>query len=295
MSEITLRPARPADEAAVSALSAHIWEGEDYVPRRFTDWLADERGQFTVACDGDALVGFGKLTELAPGEWWLEGLRVHPDHRGRGIARKLHHHAVDLALSIGRGILRFATNGHNEAVHKLAWETGFQRVAAYHLASLHTGDRTGQYTGHFALADPADLPALKEWLQASHLFAAGGSLFEERWKWKSLLPRLSALRAENRIYWWLDDAGHRAGLVVVTAGEEDVLWLNYLDAAPAALPALCQALPALARRLKRTQIKGKPPAIAPFPEALKTAGWDLEPDFEMWVFERELSTDKQND
>lgn len=289
MSEIVLRPARPADEAAVTALSSQIWEGEDYVPRRFTDWVADERGQFTIACDGDTLVGFGKLTELAPGEWWLEGLRVHPDHRGRGIARRLHHHAVELATTIGRGILRFATNGRNEAVHKLARETGFRRVAAYHLASLDADDGTDQHTGHFVPADPADLPEIREWLRASDHFNAVGGLFEEQWKWKSLLPRLSALRAENRIYWWLNDAGQRTGLVVIRPEEEDILRLNYLDAAQGALTGLCRALPALARRMERAKIKSKPPAVALLPETLETAGWELEPDFDMWVFERPLS------
>lgn len=286
MSEISLRPARPTDEAAVSALSAQIWEGEDYVPRRFADWVADERGQFTVACDGDSLVGFGKLTELAPGEWWLEGLRVHPDHRGRGIARELHHYVVDLAATIGRGILRFATNGHNEPVHKLAQETDFRHVAAYNIAEIDVGD--GDAPGRFVLAGPADVLALEEWLQASDLFADGGGLFEERWKWKSLLPRLSALGAANRVYWWKDDTDHRSGLVVVSQGEEGVLWLNYLDADREALLELCRTLPALARQLKRSRIKGKPPAVPFLSEALATAGWEIEPDFEMWVFERAL-------
>jgi len=285
MSELTLRPARPADEAAVNALSGQIWEGEDYVPQRFADWVADDRGQFTVAFDGETLVGFGKLTETTPGEWWLEGLRVHPEHRGRGIARKLHHYVVDLAIAIGRGVLRFATNGHNEAVHKLARETGFHRVAAYVLAEISVGD--GDTPSRFVLADPADVPVLKEWLRASDLFAAGGGLFEEKWKWQSLLPRLSALRAEKRIYWWLDD-GHRVGVVVVGPGDDDVLWLNYLDAAPASLPALCRALPALARQLDHSRIKGKPLATTLVSEALETAGWAIEPDFEMWVFERPL-------
>ncbi|MDX1686493.1 MAG: GNAT family N-acetyltransferase [Candidatus Promineifilaceae bacterium] len=286
MSEITLRPARPTDEAAVNALSAQIWEGEDYVPRRFADWVADDRGEFTVACDGNTVVGFGKLTELAPGEWWLEGLRVHPDHRGRGIARKLHHYVVDLAATIGRGIVRFATNGHNEPVHKLARETDFRHVAAYNVAEIDVGD--GKTPGRFVLAGPADVSALEEWLQASDLFAAGGGLFEERWKWKALLPRLSTLRAKNRIYWWQEDASRRAGFVVVSQGEEEILWLNYLDADREALPDLCRALSALARRLNRTRIKCKPPAVPFLSEALTTAGWEIEPDFEMWVFERSL-------
>jgi len=287
--EITLRPARPADEAAVSALSAQIWEGDDYVPRRFADWVDDNRGQFTVAYDRDTLVGFGKLTELAAGEWWLEGLRVHPDHRGRGIARKLHHDAVDVAGTIGRGVLRFATNGRNEAVHKLAAETGFHHVAAHRLAEIDVGQEDAP--ARFALARPAEVPALKEWLRPSDLLAAGGGLFEERWKWQSLLPRLSALSAENRIYWWRDDGSRCAGLAVVSQGDEGVLWLNYLDAPPVSLPALCRALPSLARQLECTRIKGKPLANAFVSEALEAAGWTLEPDFEMWVFERSLDHD----
>lgn len=286
MSEITLRPARPADEAAVSALSTQIWEGEDYVPRRFADWIADERGQFTVACDGDTLVGFGKLTELAPGEWWLEGLRVHADHRGRGVARRLHHYVVGLAVRIGRGVLRFATSGRNKVVHKLAQETGFRHVAAYNLAEIEAD--AGEVSGQFTAVDPADIPATEAWLQASDLFAAGGRLFEERWRWRSLLPRLSALRAAKRLYWWLEDGGKRSGLVVVSPGKENVLWLNYLDAAPDALPGLCAALPALAQRLNRSRIKGKPLATSLVSNSLETAGWTIEPDFEMWVFERSL-------
>lgn len=286
MSEITLRSARPTDAADVRTLSGEIWEGEDYVPRRFGDWVADDQGEFTVAYEGDTLVGFGKLTELAPGEWWMEGLRVHPEHRGRGIARRLHHHAVDLAIRIGRGVVRLATNGQNKPVHKLCRETGFRRVAAYRLAEIDVAK--GDRPGHFAHPDTTDLPAVAAWLQGSELFAASGGLFEERWKWKSLLPRLSVLLAENRLYWWLSATGRRAGLVVISPGEEEVLWLNYLDGEPASLPILCRALPALARRLARTRIKGKPLATARVTAALDTTGWAIEPDFEMWVFERVL-------
>jgi GNAT superfamily N-acetyltransferase len=100
MNNFTLRPAEPHDKAAIAALSAQIWEGEDYLARLFDNWVAQQRGRFILAFDGEELAGCNKLTELGPGEWWMEGLRVAPAWRGQGIARLLHEIIVRLANEI---------------------------------------------------------------------------------------------------------------------------------------------------------------------------------------------------
>lgn len=82
-------------------LTKTIWEGEDYVPQVWDDWLADPHGQLSVAEIGGRVVGLGKLTRLAPGEWWLEGLRVDPQWQGRGIGRALHEYHVGLWRKMG--------------------------------------------------------------------------------------------------------------------------------------------------------------------------------------------------
>ncbi|MEW6216856.1 MAG: GNAT family N-acetyltransferase, partial [Candidatus Bipolaricaulota bacterium] len=60
------------------------------MPLVLDGWLT-EGGLVVAELNGD-LAGFGKLTLLSPGEVWLEGLRVDPTHRGKGVAKALAQH-----------------------------------------------------------------------------------------------------------------------------------------------------------------------------------------------------------
>ena len=289
---LTLRPARPEDESGIIALSAHIWEGDDYIPKVFADWLADEHGQFTVACLNDTIAGCGKLTRLAAGEWWMEGLRVHPEYRGRGIARRLHHNGVALAEQLAAeegSILRFSTHRRNEAVHKLAGESGFHKVSAHMGVEVHAGEANGTVLP-FVPATQETLPALARRLVASPHFREAGGLFEDSWAWYMLQPRLAALVREERVYFWRpqDRAPlDMAGIVIVGDDNRRTLRLNYLDA-PDVLKAVVADLHTLAPRYGHQRMRGMPPAAPAFRDAFAAAGWEIAPEFEMWIYERPL-------
>lgn len=288
MNNFHFRAAQPEDEAAVAALSAHIWEGEDYVPRQFANWVADPHGQFTVVYEGQELVGFGKLTRLAEGEWWLEGLRVHPQHRGRGIARLLHNYAVEMADRIASGVLRFATNSRNEAVHKLAKETAFELVSTNILCDTEPSSESAG-KGSFSAVTSGELSELQRWLAASPLFKAWGQLFERRWKWFELMPRLSSLVAEERVYWWRGSGEDGRGLVMISHDQNGTLGVNYIDGDQTVLRPLAEALrqPGVFGDVERLRLK--PPADPVLRAALEAAGWEIE-TYEMSVFERQLAT-----
>ena len=123
-----IRPARPSDREAVLAISAQVWGGEDYVPEVVDRWLADPDGEFSVATLRGRVVGFSKLTRHGPGEWWLEGLRVDPRYRGRGVARRLHAHQLALVRRIGSGTLRYSTGDGNRASQHLGLSSGFRDI-----------------------------------------------------------------------------------------------------------------------------------------------------------------------
>ena len=126
---ITLRPARLEDRDAILAISAQIWEGEDYIPNVLDDWIA-EGGLAVAELDGQ-LAGLGKLTVFAPGEVWLEGLRVDPAHRGKGVAKALAHHQFESALALKPRSIRFATAEVNAESLHIAAKQGFQEVARF--------------------------------------------------------------------------------------------------------------------------------------------------------------------
>jgi GNAT superfamily N-acetyltransferase len=289
MAAVTIRPARPGDKAAVSELCAFIWDGEDYVPEVFDDWVADTAGEFSLAFDGPQLVALGKLTEDAPDEWWLEGLRVHPDHRGQGLARLLHEHAVQLADRVGRGMLRFATAGTNAPVHALAQRTGFELVSRHYVARVDAAPRSPN-TG-FVPAAAEELPALRAWLAQSGYFTAAGGLMEDNWAWCALLPQLESLAQAGRVFWWPDGETPRAGLAIINDGDDEQqtrLWVNYADTTPDRWPLLWQELRQLGAARGAQTLRAKPLASDEIAIALEIAGWQFEPDHTMWVFARSL-------
>lgn len=287
MTHFDLRPARPEDEEAVSELSSHIWEGEDYVPEVFAEWLEDHEGQFVVCYEGNVLVGFSKLTRIAPGEWWLEGLRVHPGHRGHGVARQLHRHMVEAARVLGTGVLRFATAATNVAVHKLAKETGFRQLNRYLAARYEvTGDESS--VKHLARATEDDLPELRTWLHRSALYRDLGGLYEEHWQWQALEPRLSTLLREERIFRWYVPSKEPGGFLVVSQEEGQWLRLNYVDVRSKVLESAAREVQSLAAQRQLGKALAKLPARNSFRAAFSAGGWEIEPDFELVIFERNI-------
>ena len=80
---IELRIISAGDYDDIKDISKDIWEGDDYLPQVFHDWVQD-KGMFLGAVDKEKqkVVATGKLSILHDGTGWLEGLRVHKDYRG---------------------------------------------------------------------------------------------------------------------------------------------------------------------------------------------------------------------
>jgi ribosomal protein S18 acetylase RimI-like enzyme len=128
---LVCRPALQKDTAEVLEISSHIWEGNDYIPSVWDEWLADPDGLLGVAEYHGHVVGVFKLTKFQDDEWYMEGLRVHPDYRERGIASHIHHYVVETWRRMGGGTIRLVTGSYNERVHRMCEETGFKRVAEF--------------------------------------------------------------------------------------------------------------------------------------------------------------------
>src|SRR5437762_1260753 len=109
--EYTYRDVRPEDKAEILALTAHTWEFGDYIQYVFDDWLADTTGRFLVAQEQPSgrIVAIDKLSMLSPTEAWFEGLRVHPDFRGRGLAGRLQKYMIGEAARLGAQAVRLTT------------------------------------------------------------------------------------------------------------------------------------------------------------------------------------------
>jgi GNAT superfamily N-acetyltransferase len=123
---LTIRPVRPADRERVVELTRDIWDGHDYVPRVFDDWVSDAGAAFqAIELDG-VVVGLQRLRPYASGLIWYEGLRVASTHRRQGLARAMLDSAIAEARDQDFREMRLATG--NPAAVPLFEHVGFERL-----------------------------------------------------------------------------------------------------------------------------------------------------------------------
>jgi len=132
--ELRFRPVRESDRDAVIALCRTIWDGTDYLPSSFDAWLSDREGFFTACVSPSAaglerLVGLSKISFVAPGHAWLEGLRKSPELGVRGVGTALSRHALStLAAMPSLASIRFSTYFDNAPSIALNEALGFVRI-----------------------------------------------------------------------------------------------------------------------------------------------------------------------
>lgn len=292
MEPIKLRTAQPHDKAAIANLASKIWEGEDYLAQNFNNWVKQEHGRFIVAYAGDRLVGCNKLTRFGAEEWWMEGLRVDPEWRGKGIARLLHENIIKI-VEFGRltGSLRLATDGENLPVHRLALNSGFHHISRHKLykAAIKTAKSSKSDTpSPFEVVKTAEKATIEAWFEQSAHFEACHGLFEDNWKWYEIMPRLDDLLEDGRIYWWRSAEEGPEGVVIVHHRDKKTLVLNYCETTGDDWAGLLSDVRELGRSYKVGLMKSKPPATAEIESAFPDTGWEIDYDLEMWVFERPL-------
>jgi GNAT superfamily N-acetyltransferase len=208
--KVVCRPAREGDTPDVLDLTRLIWEGDDYVPYVWADWLGDRQGLLAVAEHQGRVLGLGKLTRLTEVDWWLEGLRVHPDFEGREIATQLHDHLLDHWYKNGRGTIRLATSAERVQVHRLCSRSGFHRVGEctyYKAEALADGK-------HSFKAVPMDeMDQVLAWIEQFPFPEMNAGLMDLGWQWAA--PHRDLIEDslhEERAFWWLNERGIYGGL-----------------------------------------------------------------------------------
>lgn len=133
---IAYRKLTHEDYEDIVDISKDIWEGTDYLPNVFHEWVENE-GYFLGAVDLDRnkVIGVGKLSILYDGSGWLEGLRVHKDYRGLKIARQISESLIDIAKEyLNHGKIKkiaFSTHISNTESMTLMKKLNFKKEAEY--------------------------------------------------------------------------------------------------------------------------------------------------------------------
>ncbi|AZR73210.1 hypothetical protein BBF96_07320 [Anoxybacter fermentans] len=128
------RRATFTDKKRIIEICSNIWEGDDYIPNILDQWIADDKGEFTVLVEDGQIMGMGKLTFAEPGVGWLEGLRVAPEARGRGYAREITRYFIRKGREMGFDRLQLSTYYQNDASIHIIESYGFKRIADFYYA-----------------------------------------------------------------------------------------------------------------------------------------------------------------
>jgi hypothetical protein len=120
-----------ADKPAMLEICSRIWEGTDYLPAVFDQWVADTDGEFAAAVLDGKLAGCGKLTYLTASDAWLEGLRKDPRVRETGLGEAVARYFLGrLAARPRLASVRFSTYIGNKKSIAANEKVGFRRRTA---------------------------------------------------------------------------------------------------------------------------------------------------------------------
>lgn len=139
--DLTLRPARVDDHDDIVAFTRDTWpeqELEDYLPRTFRAWAeSDDDAKRTLVADDDGhAVGVIQGVHLTDREAWVQALRVHPDYRDRGLARRLTNAILSWARDRGAVVCRNLVFSWNVASLRLARGLGFAPATEFRWARI---------------------------------------------------------------------------------------------------------------------------------------------------------------
>jgi GNAT superfamily N-acetyltransferase len=283
--ELSIRLARSGDRAAMERICAHTWDDGDYIPYVWDRWLSDGQGPLIVGELGGEVVALCKITFQTPDQVWLQGMRVDPDYRGRGIGREFLDYGLDYARDHGARVARLSTSVRNTPVHHLTSRAGMECIGVYifwQAEALPDGTQPAVLTA-------GDQSAVESLLQSSPVLEACRGVFQADWAWQDLTPeQLARLLAGGRVVALPAPGGGLSALAILTEDRDDhALDAGLVDGEPAAVRELALALRAHAARLGATHARAWLPEIEWLREAFASTGYAFgEWHGEMFLFER---------
>lgn len=198
--DVKIRPAHTSDTSHVFAFLQEVWEGEDYVPSVWDEWLRDPAGYLVVAEIEGEPIATGRITNLEWGEYWLEGLRVAVSHRRLGVASRLQDHLLEYWDRAGGESVGYLTHRDQTTVHHLAAKAGFRDQFQVQMVrwNAQTGEHDFEPCKHLA-------PTVTQLTGWSEMNGLDGRM-EVDWTYPRILPaRLQAYQDKCRIWTWRGD------------------------------------------------------------------------------------------
>ena len=233
MPSLILRPLVPEDRSRVLEISAQIWDGEDYVPGVFAQWMRESDGEAIGAVLDGVLIAFAHRTWLHPGIAWLEGIRADAAYRGQGAGKAITEHFIEGAKRDGAERICLSTYIDNEASIHIIEAYGFSRVASFALLEKEIAASAASDSPHPRIVTVEEDEAIgfissSEFLQLAH------ARFPRGWRFFPFETDPEAAVARLKTRWGIRMDGKLRALACLRQGEDETgpFTLNFLDGDP---------------------------------------------------------------
>lgn len=261
-----IRLARPEDVPSIAPWTKDTFSWGDYVPDRMPHWLADPDSAVLVTVDEtDSPIALAHVAMLSATEAWIEGARVRPEHRRKGLGSNLNHAGVEWARERGGRVMRLATEVDNDAARAQVATLGYRQVSSWVTGDLAV-DRTHRAPDQHRLRPAPGSDAEAAWLfwAASDLAREGRELVAHGWQWRTARPHDVTSLGEL--------LQSPAGWVSIDQPEPDWIRTLWFATTPDGLLALLDGLVDLAAERSVIDVEVKLPNLGWTAEAITRFG-----------------------
>lgn len=267
---VKIRKAKPADKAPILEISRKVWGGHDYLPGVWDDWLADKKARFVVATVRGRTVGCAHAGLQANYVAWLEGVRVHEQYRGLGIAGKLNHSLVEWARRKGARVARLSTGSSNRASREHLEKIGFPVMQTFQRLESARGLRTKP----IGVTSPrGSAKRLWDSLKTLSNFAENHAMYSDGWTWYPLtLQTLRKLMRQGRVFTIIRDKQLKA--CCISLDEDNALTMGFVAGERRDAVKLARMLRSMMYRKKREILRVLIPSQSTFVRVLERLGFE---------------------
>ena len=281
-----IRAARAGDREAVYRFSQHTWEWGDYIPLVWERWLTEADGRLLVTTVSGQPVALGHVVMAAPGEAWLEGLRVDPEYRQTGLATAMTRRLLKETGQLDATVVRLATLASNTAMCRLATGLGFRKIGSI---VFYQADATSGKGKAAIKASLKDLPRLLAFLKGSDGLSATAGLYSTAWRFHRLgADQLRRRLEQGMVRMTADGDGIGAAAILEPGYPHEGLVVSYVDGRSDALVALALALRTEATASEPARVSARLPELAYIQQAFFEAGYRPQMESPLWIFELAL-------
>jgi hypothetical protein len=223
----------------------------------------------------------------------MEGMRVDPAFRRRGIAGALFDAQIAEARRRGASTARLITESTNSAAIRLIERSSMDRVSAhapYEAGPISAPPKRNYGLQAPTLATPADLDEIIDYLNVSNIFPAMGGLYNQGFTALSITGDLLRQKLEARHVYLLRRWQRLDGLVICEPREQygkKQIFAGYIDGTTESISLLAYAMRAMIPQFGVETVQANIPDLMMVRDAFTGAEYEWDGHV-FYTYEQEL-------